>query len=205
MSVRPTRFVLRASLLAVAISGVACSSGNHGAFTWINEYAPAKTPTTGYVIGAGDALTVQVYSDEKLTTKERVRPDGKITMPLVGEISVVDKAPATVAQEVERVLKDRQLILDPRVAVHVDAISPLTISVLGKVARPGAFTVEAGSGVAQAIATAGGLTDFASKDQIYLNRSNPSTRLRFTFDQLTGENGAASQFRLKNGDVIVVY
>jgi polysaccharide export outer membrane protein len=196
---------LRASLVLVGLT--ACASGNHGPFVWVNDYAPAKVAATGYMIGVGDALNIQVYGDanKDLATKESVRPDGKISMPLLGEITVVDKSPATVAQEIERSLKDRNLVVDPRVSVHVDAIRPLSISVLGKVAHPGAFLVEAGSGVAQAIASAGGLTEFAKKDQIYLTRTTPATHLRFTFDQITGQGGVASQFKLKSGDVIVVY
>jgi polysaccharide export outer membrane protein len=199
------RFALRASLLAAAVGVAACASGSHGAFVWVDDYAPAKAPATGYAIGIGDVVSVSVYGTDNLSTKEAVRPDGKISMPLLGEITAADKAPATLAQELERLLKERQLVVDPRVTVHVDAMKPLSVSVLGKVARPGAFTMEPGSGVAQAIASAGGLTDFADKSQIYLTRSTPPVRLRFTFDQLTGQSGVASQFKVKNGDVIVVY
>jgi polysaccharide export outer membrane protein len=202
MSLRSLRSAFLASVVLV---GAACASGSHGPFVWIDDYAPAKAPPTGYLIGVGDALNIQVYGDDKLSTKEPVRPDGKISMPLLGDVSVVDKAPATLAQEIERSLKERNLVVDPRVSVHVDAMSKLSISVLGKVARPGAFTMDPGSGVAQALASAGGLTDFADKSQIYLTRSNPAAHLRFTFDQVTGQSGVASQFKLKSGDVIVVY
>jgi polysaccharide export outer membrane protein len=205
MFARSARSVLRASLLLVAVGAGACSSANHGAFVWINDYAPAKAPATGYVIGIGDMLTVSEFNDPKLVAHERVRPDGKISFPLLGEVSVADKAPAAVADDLEKSLKDRNLVLAPRVSVHVDEMKPLSVSVLGKVGRPGAFAIEPGAGVAQAIASAGGLTEFAKKDQIYLTRQAPAARLRFTFEQLTGENGTASQFKLKSGDVIIVY
>jgi polysaccharide export outer membrane protein len=200
---RSVRSALRASVLVAGLA--ACSSGTHGPFVWVNDYAPAKAPSAGYLIGVGDVLSIDVYDQPKLSTKEPVRPDGKLSMPLLGEISVADKSPAALAQELERTLKDRSLVLDPRVSVHVDAMKTLGISVLGKVARPGTFNVEPGAGVAQAIASAGGLTDFADKSQIYLTRATPGPRLRFTFDQITGQSNVASQFRLKNGDVIVVY
>ena len=199
------RSALRASVLLAGL--VACASANHGAFVWIDDYAPAKAPAAGYAIGVGDMLSIQVFDDPKLSTKERVRPDGKVAMPLLGDIVAVDKAPAALASEIEHTLKDRSLIIDPRVSVHVDETRPLSISVLGKVSHPGAFLMESGSGVAQAIASAGGLTDFAKKDQIYLTRATPApaAHLRFTFDQITGQSGVASQFKLKSGDVIVVY
>jgi polysaccharide export outer membrane protein len=172
----------------------------------VDQYAPARTPPSGYVIGVGDVLSIEVFDQPKMAARERVRPDGKMSMPLLGEFTAVDKAPAALAKELEKTLKDRSLVVDPRVAVHVDEIKPLAVSVLGKVARPGAFTIEPGAGVAQALASAGGLTDFADKTEIYLVRSTtPAVRLRFTFDQLTGRSATASQFKLKNGDVIVVY
>jgi polysaccharide export outer membrane protein len=203
MSLRSLRSAFRASVLVAGLA--ACSSGNHGPFVWINDYAPAKTPDSGYVIGVGDLVNVQVFDDPNLSTKQRVRPDGKISMPLLGDISVSDRAPATLSAELERTLKSRNLVVDPRVSVNVDEVKPLSISVLGKVARPGAYIIEPGAGVAQAIASAGGLTDFAKKDQIYLTRTTAAAHLRFTFDQITSQGGVASQFRLKTGDVIVVY
>src|SRR5690349_7415445 len=124
MFYRLARSTMRASLLAVAIT--ACASSNHGPFVWINDYAPAMVPVTGYVIGPGDVLSIEVYDQPKLSTKEQVRPDGKLSMPLLGEITVADKAPAALAQELERTMKERSLVLDPRVSVHVDAMKPLS-------------------------------------------------------------------------------
>jgi polysaccharide export outer membrane protein len=203
MPLRSVRSTLRVSIFALGLA--ACASGNHGPFVWVNDYAPAKAPSTGYVIGVGDQLSIDVFKTEGFATKEAVRPDGKISIPLLGDVTAADKAPATLAHEIELALIDRKLVIDPHVSVRVDAMKPLSISVLGKVARPGAYVMESGSGVAQAIASAGGLTDFAKKDQIYLTRTAPAVHLRFTFDQLTGQNGIASQFKLKTGDVIVVY
>lgn len=198
------RSALPGLLLLVTLG--ACSSGGHGSFIWVDQYAPAKAPATGYVIGVGDVLNVEVFDQPKMSTRERVRPDGKMSLPLLGELTVVDKAPAALAQQIERTLKDLGLVIDPRVAVQVVEMKPLSISVLGKVARPGAFAIEPGAGVAQALASAGGLTDFADKSEIYVVRSaSPAVRLRFTFDQLTGRSATASQFKLKTGDVIVVY
>jgi len=203
MSLRLLRSAFRASVLVASVA--ACASGNHGPFVWVNDYAPAKTADSGYVIGVGDLLNIQVFDDPNLSTKQRVRPDGKISMPLLGDVSVSDRAPAALSSELERTLKTRNFVVDPRVSVNVDEVKPLSISILGKVARPGAYALEPGAGVAQAIASAGGLTDFAKKDQIYLTRTTAAPRLRFTFDQVTGQESVASRFRLKSGDVIVVY
>jgi polysaccharide export outer membrane protein len=199
------RHALRASIF---VTLAACGASSHGPFTWVDDYAPAKAPAaTGYMIGIGDALGVQLAGDanKDFGTTETVRPDGKISMPLLGDLTVVDKSPATVGQEIERALKDRNLVNDPHVSIHVNSMKPLSISVLGKVGRPGAFVMEPGSTIAQAIASAGGPTEFAHRDQIYIQRVNVPNRLRVTFDQVTGGSGVASQFKLKTGDVIVIY
>ena len=82
---------------------------------------------------------------------------------------------------------------------------PLTISVLGEVAKPGTQTFSQDTGVAQALAAAGGLNNFAHKGRIYVVRSSPTpVRIHFTYDELTRGVGAASKFKLRPGDVIVV-
>ena len=188
-------------LLAVA----ACAAG-HGPYTWVDDYPPAKVVTTGYVIGVGDLLSIQVWQQENLSSRERVRPDGNVSIPLVGEVLVVGRAPADVAHDLEKLLKERNFVLDPRVSVNVEEVKPMSIAVLGKLVHPGTFNIEPGAGVAEALASAGGLTDFAHKDQIYVIRRTPKpVKVRFSYEQLTSQTGSAPLFRLRSGDVIVVY
>jgi polysaccharide export outer membrane protein len=185
----------------VALSG--CTSG-HGPFVWAEEY-PVSTPRAadGYLIGVGDLLLVQVYDNDKISTRGRVRSDGRLSMPLVEDLDVAQKSPRQVAREIERRLRDASLVLDPHVNVIVEEVQPVKVAVLGAVARSGTYTLEPGSGVAEALASAGGLTEFAHRDQIYVLRRSPTlTRIRFTFDSLT-ETGRAATFRLQTGDVIV--
>ncbi len=99
--------------------------------------------------------------------------------------------------------------MNPVVTVTLDDPRPLQISVLGEVAKPGSFVLDQNSGVLQAIAIAGGMTPFASKDSIMVIRQrtgwrrNPM-RIRFTYDSLTQLKGRAAAFRLQGGDVVVV-
>jgi polysaccharide biosynthesis/export protein len=170
-------------------------------YLWANQLPPDQTADR-YVIGAGDLLSVRVYNQENLSTHTRVRSDGMIAMPLVGEVDVRGKAPAAVSSELEAKLK--QFMLSPTVTVTVEETSPTSVTVLGQVVHPGIYTVDAASGVLQALAVAGGFNDYAGRGSIYLMRRSPAERIRFTFNDLTRADGSAAMFRLRTGDVVVV-
>jgi polysaccharide export outer membrane protein len=153
----------------------------------------------------GDLLNVQVFDNDKLSTRARVRSDGSISLPLLSDVPVLGKTPARIAREIEILLKEQNLILNPHVNVVVDEVKPVTISVLGAVVHGGRFALEPGVGLAEALASAGGLNDFAHKDRIFVLRNAPErVRIRFSFDALTSQTGRAASFRLQDGDVIVV-
>jgi polysaccharide export outer membrane protein len=158
------------------------------------------------VIGVGDLLSVQMYSDDKLSGRMKVRSDGKITIGFLNDVQAAGKTPVQLASDIETGLTS--VILNPRVTVVVEESAPLGISVLGEVAKPGLQLLPQDAGVAEALAAAGGLTTFAHKDSIYVIRNSPQpTRIHFTYDALmrrNGQNASASLFRLRRGDVIVV-
>jgi polysaccharide export outer membrane protein len=200
---RRLQLTLLALVAAVTTIISGCAS-TKGPFVWVDDYQRGQTVPEGYVIGVGDLLNVEVYGNEKMSTRARVRSDGRISLPLLDEVQVTGKPPAQVARDIEKQLKDQNLVLVPRVSVLVEEIKPLVIAVLGTVTRPGTYTLDQGGGVAEAIASAGGLTEFAHKDRIYVLRKTPKqVRIRFRFDDLTSETGLASAFRLQLGDVVV--
>jgi polysaccharide export outer membrane protein len=176
-----------------------CSSG--GRYVWVNQLPPDQT-ADGYVIGPGDLLSVRVYNQESLSTHARVRRDGKIAMPLVGEMDVRGKPPTVVSKELE--VKLKELILSPTVTIAVEESPPTSVTVLGQVAHPGVYTVEPASGVLHALAAAGGFNDYASHTSIFLTRHSPAQRIRFRFDDLTQGEGPAAMFRVRTGDDVVV-
>ena len=180
-----------------------CASS--GAFIWYKDLPRTEwEPSTGeYVIGVGDTISVKVYENDALSTKSKVRPDGRIAMTFVGEIVVVGRHPLALATELEARLKE--FIVNPRVTVTVDESVPVTVSMMGEVAKTGSLTIEPNAGLLQALAQAGGTTDYADKSSIYVLRRSPDfRRIRFTYDALLqNENGAAT-FALRTGDVIVV-
>jgi len=205
---RPTRRyaasrMLAMILLAVLTAGCAASTGQ---FVWASDYV-SRDPATAdskYVIGSGDLIAIQVYDNDKVSIRSRVRSDGKVAMPLVNDVLVAGKTPSQAALDVEKALRDGRFILAPRVNVVVEDIPAVRVTVLGAVARAGNLSLDQGAGVAEALAGAGGLTEFAHKDRIFVLRKSPvAARIRFTFAALTA-TGAASAFRLKQGDVVVV-
>ena len=198
---RRARPVLVLCCLA-ALSG-ACGSSVGGAIP-VDKFPEEPEPATAeYIIGPGDVLNIQVFEQKEMSGQFKVRSDGRIALPLVGEIEVAGKPPATVSTELQNALK--KLILVPQVTVSVEQTSPLSVSIIGEVVKSGPLELPRGSGVLQAIASAGGLTTFAHKDRIFVLRKAPNpVRIHFTYDALTSGSGRAVTFRLRSGDVINV-
>jgi polysaccharide export outer membrane protein len=166
---------------------------------------PHPPEGSGYTIGVGDLLSIQVWDQDKMSAKMRVRSDGRISLPFLNDVDAAGKTPVQLAGELENGLKS--VIISPKVTVSVEESKPptLSISVLGEVTKPGLETLEPGAGVAQALAAAGGLTVFAHKDRIFVVRGGAqATRIHFTYDALTRSAGKATSFKLRTGDVVVV-
>jgi polysaccharide biosynthesis/export protein len=169
------------------------------------EAPDPSAAATEYTIGVGDLLSIQVWDQDKMSAKMRVRSDGRISLPFLNDVDAAGKTPVKLAGELEAGLKS--VILNPKVTVVVEESKPLTlsISVLGEVAKPGVQTLDPRAGVAQALASAGGLTTFAHKSRIFVSRPGPPpVRIHFTYEAITRAVGAAPSFRLRTGDVVVV-
>lgn len=197
---------LVASLAVMSIVVTAGCSAAIGQFVWAADYV-SQTPNAArgtYVVGVGDMLAVQVFDNDKISTRGRVRSDGRLAMPLIKDLDVAGKTPIQIAGDVEKMLRDSNLVVNPRVNVIVEEVPPVQITVLGAVGRAGNFAMSPGSGVAEALASAGGLTEYAHKDRIFVLRKVPTpVRIRFTFASLT-DIGPAGSFRLQQGDIVVV-
>lgn len=196
---RPIRFF---QLVALCLSMSACSSV-HGSYVWADEFAVVPESRV-YTIGRGDLLFVHVWDSEKYSTRARVRTDGQISVPLLDDLDVAGKTPPEASRIIEERLRADKLLLNPHVTVAVEEMKPLTIAILGAVARPGTYALERGNGVADALASAGGLTEFAHKDRIFVLRRTPApARIRFTLAGLTDSIGPSALFQLRAGDVLV--
>ena len=126
---------------------------------------------------------MRVFEQEAMSSRVKVRADGKVALPFLGETGVRGKRPSDVARELETKLKE--YVLSPKVTVNVDEYQPINVAVIGEVSHPGSYPLEATSGVMQALASAGGMTEYADRDRIFVLRKTPALRrIRFTFDSL---------------------
>lgn len=151
-------------------------------------------------IQTGDSVAVVVDAQEPFSATYEVGSEGHIVVPLVGAVPVAGKRPEEVAVTLQAAFA--RTIESPRVTVVIVS-KKLEVSVLGEVAQPGKYAVSPRDGLAAALALAGGLTEFAADDSIYLIRPG-ITRLRFRMRDLTAGQFPASEFSLRDGDVVFV-
>jgi polysaccharide export outer membrane protein len=186
-----------------ALSALGCAST--GTFVWFQQLPREEvgSSTGEYIIGAGDSVSILVYQQPDLTTRTKVRSDGRIAMSLLGEVVAAGKRPATFAQELETALK--QYIVSPRVTVNIEDSRAITITMLGEISKKGTLTLERPASILQAFAQSGGLTEYASEDKIFVIRQVPDfRRIRFSYKGIMNNENGASLFPLRNGDVIEV-
>ena len=134
-----------------------------------------------------------------------MRVDGKISLPFLNDVAAAGYTPVVLSKQLEGRLKD--FINNPIVTISLEEVRPLSISVLGEVPRPGIYQLEAGGGVLQALAAAGGFTNFARQDLfvVRVNRdADKPQRIRFDYDVLARAEGKGPGFRLKAADVLIV-
>jgi polysaccharide export outer membrane protein len=194
------RSLLRPAVWLAALVVAGCG-GVVGPYVWVDELPPVVQPAD-FVIRDTDTVNVRVYNQDAISTHERVRPDGKITIPMAGEIVVRGRRPAEVAKEIE--VKLKSVVVAPVVTVSIDATAQIFVPVLGEVKNAGTFTIDAGSSVLVALADAGGLTDYASADRIFVVRKGLDRRVRFRMVDLRAGEKRAVGFGLQSGDVVVV-
>ena len=199
---RSSRRLVLSAFTALAVS--ACSGP--GNFVWVHELPPpppAGAQGDDYLINLGDVINVRVFEQEAMSSRVKVRSDGKVALPFLGDTEVRGKRPSDLARELEGRLKE--FIVSPRVTVNVDEFQAVSVPVLGEVAHPGTVLVEPSGGVLQALANAGGLTEFADRDRIFVLRRGPTPRrIRFSFEALSRYERRAATFALQGGDVVVV-
>jgi polysaccharide export outer membrane protein len=153
------------------------SSGCAGTidYDYSKEYDPRKHE---YVIGPADGLSINVWQNGDLSTQAVVRPDGTITMPLVGDLKVAGKTPSQVRDEVKAAISQYVKAEAAIVTVAVSAIASYRFTVTGNVGTPGSFTSSYYVSVAEALAIAGGPTRFADTDSIEVIRYGNDGKLR---------------------------
>jgi polysaccharide biosynthesis/export protein len=164
---------------------------------------PSSATNSTYVIGPEDTLHVSVWKEPDLTATLPVRPDGKISLPLLNDVQAAGLTPMQLADSVTDKLK--KYIADPRVTVVVTAMNSQRIYVLGEVLHTGAMPLSPDMTVLQALASAG-FTQFANTKGIYVLRleNGKQQKLPFNYKQVIKGDSPAQNITLKPGDTIVV-
>ncbi len=164
--------------------------------------APARS--TAYVIGPEDGLDISVWKDDSLKTSALVRPDGGISFPLVGELTAAGLTADQLREEIRKRLE--RFIPDAMVTVSVVHVASYRIYVLGRVNKPGDFTVGRDVDVLQALTLAGGLTPFAHENDIRVVRKvdGRTTTIPFRYSDVLKDGDLAQNITLRSGDVLLV-
>jgi len=157
-----------------------------------------------YKIGAQDLLRIDVWKEEQLTRTAPVRPDGKVTLPLLNDVQAAGLTPMQLAGVISEGLK--KYINSPQVTVSVTEINSRRIYVTGEVARAGAFPLLPNMTVLQALSSSGGFTQFAKLKNIYVLRVEEGKQVKHPFNYKDVVNGKSPEqnILLEPGDVIVV-
>jgi len=166
------------------------------------KQVPQPPTNDEYRLGPGDKLRIEVYKDTQLSQSVQVRPDGKITLPLVGDLVAVDRTPIELRDTIAKQLKE--YMTNPSVTVIVVEALAATAYVMGEVNHPGAVTLQGGPlTVIQALALAGGVKDFADTKNIRILRRSSTTMQTIPFNYKDAIRGAAPVY-LRPGDTVVV-
>ena len=184
--------------------GATVPQANSPAAAGNTAQAVPATADPSYVIGPQDVLDISVWKEAELTRVVPVRPDGKISLPLLNDVQAAGLTPTQMAAELTTGLK--RFVADPQVTVIVSQINSQRVYILGEANRPGAFPLLPGMTVLQAISSAGGFTQFANMKKIYVLRGSGAKQQKFPFNYkevVKGKN-TEQNILLVAGDQIVV-
>lgn len=158
-----------------------------------------------YVIGDDDVLAINVWNEPDLRQLVPVRPDGRISLPLIGDIQAAGRTPVQLQEDIAAKLET--YITHPDVTVIVQQINSKKYNILGRVMKPGAYPLSTTTTVLDAIAQAGGFQDFAKQKNIYILRENPNggqSRFRFNYKDVIRGKNREQNIKIEPNDTIVV-
>jgi polysaccharide biosynthesis/export protein len=168
------------------------------------QSAVSPAASSGYVIEPGDVIEVQVWKEPDVSKSVPVRPDGKISVPLLNDVQAAGLTASVLTANLTEALK--KFISDPQVTVIVTQVNSQRIYISGEVSRGGTYPLEPGMTVLQGLSSAGGFTTFANVKKIYVLRQVNGKQVRYPFnyrDVVKGKN-TEENIPLQPGDTIVV-
>ena len=207
----PNKFKLALALAAGAAGLAGCASTSPTGNTLPSATFVGNEQVVGekYIIGPLDELTVFVWRNEELGAKVQVRPDGRITTPLITDMAAVGKTPAQLAEDITKVLT--QYISEPRVSVMVDKFQGTfsqQIRIVGATEKPASLPYRANMTLLDAMIEVGGLSEFAAGDRARLIRHDKATGKQKEYDlriaRLIKRGDTSANVKLEPGDVIII-
>lgn len=201
-------YVTRARSVVFALALVSSAASGCAAQVWDYEYAKEYDPRKHeYVIGPSDGLSINVWRNGDLSFQATVRPDGTITMPLIGDLQVASKTPSQVRDEITKrmqaFVKDESAV----VTVAVTEVQSYKFTVTGNVQQAGIFSSSYYVTIAEAIAMAGGPTRFADAEGVKLIRKSPDGKIReipINYDLIKQREAPEMDLVLVTGDTVFV-
>lgn len=178
------RIVLPILIVTFAAAGIAYPQSANAE----SEESPPVSKTGGYVIGSEDVLDISVWKNVDISRVVTVRPDGMISLPLLGDIQAAGRTPDELRIEIVKKIKNYQKSAE--VAVIVQEVNSRRIFIVGDITNPGAYPIKSRTTVLQAIAMAGGFNQFASKNSLVLIRENG--------------DGKRKKIKIRFGDIVNV-
>jgi polysaccharide export outer membrane protein len=158
-----------------------------------------------FVIGSDDHLTIDVWNEPEISRSIPVRSDGRISLPLAGELQAAGKTPSQLEQDIA--VKLLSYITKPKVTVIVEQINSQKFNILGQVEKPGSYPLTAPTTVLDAIAGAGGFRDFAKQKALYILRRTPNEgelRIPFNYKEVIKGKNSAQNIQIQPNDTVVV-
>jgi len=162
--------------------------------------------TPDYIIGPEDVLEITVWKNADLSKQVQVRPDGRISLPLVGDVSAVGRTAAQLTDDIATRLKS--YMENPTVSIVIKEVNSYQIYVLGEVNKPGKYPLKSKTTLLQAITVASGFTPVAARNKIVVFRFGKDgeglTKIKASYDDIVLRDGSSQNIELKPGDQIVV-
>ncbi len=209
------RWVLLVAALSGSLAGQVQASGqaNHrpqeAAAAISSVHPPAssdnKADDKSFVIGNDDVLAINVWKEPDLTRSIQVRSDGKISLPLTGEVQAAGRTPPQLESDIAASLE--KYIAKPIVTVIVEQVNSKKFNILGQVVKPGTYSLTLAPTVMDAIATAGGLRDFAKQKSIYVLRQTSGggeARIPFNYKDFIKGKTSTQNVKLEPRDTVFV-
>lgn len=193
---------LRALVGGVLVLSMSIVTGSVHAQSNASDRVDGRTTTPEtYRIGPEDVLKISVWKNDAMSGTVPVRPDGKISLPLINDVQAAGLTSLELRDVLYNKLKD--FIPNPEVSVIVSEVRSLKVSVMGEVTRPGRYELKSWATVLDALALAGGFTQYASRSKIVILHSDGKTikRIPFNYNKVSGEQ---DNFYLSNGDIVLV-